>query len=72
MQGITVYDKIIHNHEIIYRAYRPLTISEYANIKPLIDYVQEIITTLKVKYGFTHNEVFWSGDDSFYFLESNN
>lgn len=72
LQGITIYDKIIRNNEIIYRTYRPLTMSESASIEPLINYVQEIITTLKVKYGFTHNEVFWDGKDSFYFIESNN
>lgn len=72
LQGITIYDKIIHNNEIIYRTYRPLTMSEPVDVEPLINYIQDIITSLKVKYGFTHNEVFWDGKDSFYFIESNN
>lgn len=72
LQGIVIYDKEIHGKEIIYRTYRPLTLDEAPNIKPRIEYIENILNALKVNYGFTHNELFWDHQESAYFIESNN
>ena len=72
-KGILLYDKSIEGEGYkIYRYYRPYTFNEVPNIKPIIDYVSQCLTALKIQYGFTHNEVFWDHKNSYYLIESNN
>ena len=72
MQGIAIYDKeIAPSGEIIYRHYRPLVVNEIENISLIINYVESVLNTLNVEYGFTHNEVFWDKKESFSLVESN-
>lgn len=72
LQSLAIYDKETHNNELIYRAHRPIVLEDIPGAHNVINYVKKILTALKVTNGFTHNEVFWDDDESYYFIESNN
>ena len=50
----------------------PHTKDEMPGIDPVISYMRDCLTALNVRYGFTHNEVFWDRGQKFYLIESNN
>jgi len=72
-RGIIDYTKTIEgvNYKVD-RYCRPLTINELPKLAPVINYVADCLTALEVKYGLTHNEVFWDHNDLFYLIETNN
>jgi biotin carboxylase len=54
-----------------YRYYVPHIVDELPHILPVISYVKDCLTALNVRYGFTHNEIFWDQSKQFYLIESN-
>lgn len=55
----------------VFREYEPRVLSDIPGFEPIIEYIKSVLSALKVVSGFTHNEVFWDGKDSFYLVESN-
>lgn len=71
--GILHYDKSVEESIYkLYRCYRPYTIDEIPQIQPVVAYINNCLTALDVRYGFTHNEVFWDKKNEYYLIESNN
>jgi len=72
-QGIVCYEKeAVNSKGGIYRIDRCLDLTTNPELIVLVNHIKKILTALKVIYGLTHNEIFWDGKDSYYFIESNN
>jgi hypothetical protein len=65
-------NEIKENKYKIVRYYIPDTIDDYPKIRPLIEYVKNCLTALNVRYGFTHNELFWDHESQYHLIEINN
>ncbi|MDQ5920453.1 MAG: hypothetical protein QG673_509 [Pseudomonadota bacterium] len=74
LQAIVQYKKEqLSNGVYMNRESKAFVVSEVPGIEPVINYLQTILTVLKVNYGITHNEVFWNrATGQFYLIESNN
>ncbi|MEM9243214.1 MAG: hypothetical protein AAGA27_04040 [Pseudomonadota bacterium] len=55
----------------VFRQAVAYAIEDNPEIKYIIDYTERVLNAMEVKFGFTHNELFWDSDQKVFLIESN-